>query len=108
MVQQQILQRLCLLGFDFFTIGTNDRAGLATVWQPGISRGCITIVPSGFFSPTSTRHIRQLATTDKSGCQQLVWNLDPGTPCGLDEIVLWSTFDFNVVYDYCSTAYIPV
>ena len=32
--------------------------------------GCIATLPSGFTSPTSTRHMRQLATTLSSGCQQ--------------------------------------
>jgi hypothetical protein len=40
------------------------------VWQPGSSFGRMTTVPSGFLSPTSTKHMRQLATTDNAGCQQ--------------------------------------
>ncbi len=47
------------------------------VWQPGTSFGCIATVPSGFLSPTSTRHIRQLATTDSAGMPAVVRNLEP-------------------------------
>ena len=43
---------------------------LAGIWQPGTTRGCMATLPSGFFSPISTRHMRQLATTVRAGCQQ--------------------------------------
>ena len=41
------------------------------VWQPGTTFPCMVRTPSfGFTSPTSTRHIRQLATTVSASCQQ--------------------------------------
>ena len=51
--------------------GGTDHAAFAGVWQAGTSLGIIDTSPvSLFFVPVSTRHIRQLATTDKPGCQQ--------------------------------------
>ena len=50
---------------------TSTVPSLAGVWQAGTSLGCILISPVlGSFVPTSTRHIRQLATTESAGCQQ--------------------------------------
>ena len=46
-------------------------ASFAGVWQPGTSFGIIEILPvAASRVPVSTRHIRQLATTDRPGCQQ--------------------------------------
>ena len=44
---------------------------LTGVWQPGTSLGTIVILPVAASRwPVSMRHIRQLATTDRPGCQQ--------------------------------------
>jgi hypothetical protein len=44
---------------------------LTGVWQPGTSLGTIVILPvSASRWPVSIRHIRQLATTERPGCQQ--------------------------------------
>ena len=44
---------------------------LAGVWQAGTSFGTIFTSPvSASLEPTWTSHIRQLATTERAGCQQ--------------------------------------
>ena len=70
MIEQQVFERRLLGRLHLLAVGDDTVPSFTGVWQPGTSFGCITIVPSGFFSPTSTRHIRQLATTDSAGCQQ--------------------------------------
>ena len=41
------------------------------VLQAGTSFACMVILPVfGLREPTSTRHMRQLPTTDSPGCQQ--------------------------------------
>ena len=56
---------------DLFAVGDDDRAVVGRRLQAGTSFGCIVILPV-FASrvPTSTRHMRQLPTTDSPGCQQ--------------------------------------
>ena len=70
-VEQQAFERLRLgVPSPSSLLVTMTVPSLAGVWQAGTTRGCMATVPSGFFSPTSTRHIRQLATTVSAGCQQ--------------------------------------
>ena len=50
---------------------TSTVKSLAGVWQAGTSLGSILISPVlASLVPVSISHIRQLATTDKAGCQQ--------------------------------------
>ena len=62
------MARLCS---TFSLLVTNTVLSTAGVWQAGTSLGCIVMAPvSGLRVPASTRHMRQLATTDSPGCQQ--------------------------------------
>ena len=50
---------------------TRTVPSLAGVWQPGTILGIILISPVfGSLLPTWISHIRQLATTERAGCQQ--------------------------------------
>ena len=61
--------RWCSLTFGLSV--TSTVRSFAGVWQAGTSLGTILISPVfGSFAPVSISHIRQLATTDRAGCQQ--------------------------------------
>ena len=60
-----------LLSFTNWLSVTITVPSFAGVWQPGTSFGIIEILPvAASRVPVSTRHMRQLATTDRPGCQQ--------------------------------------
>jgi hypothetical protein len=71
MIDEQVLfhhrPRLSTCGL----LVTNTVPSLAGVWQAGTSLGSIAICPVSLLRvPVSTRHMRQLATTESPACQQ--------------------------------------
>jgi len=60
--------RLSFTALLSVTMTVPSRTG---VWQPGTSLGTIVTLPvAASRCPVSMRHIRQLATTERPGCQQ--------------------------------------
>ena len=59
------------LSFTSWLLVTITVPSFAGVWQAGTSFGTIVTLPvAASRVPVSTRHMRQLATTERPGCQQ--------------------------------------